>query len=170
MQRRLGDTRGAGVATQRVTTHSPGRARRERQVLGEDAWYSVCEWTLDGAAQFDDLATAVIHDNPDAADVFNSVISLTPTPALQRTGSGSSDHSPSADLLKREGLRDRVPWRPQNTFVTFTIPPPDVKSDREHLFKAAHDRILPVERIQYSWEGQRLFYDPDKLPNLYMAH
>ncbi|KAG2813711.1 hypothetical protein PC111_g14272 [Phytophthora cactorum] len=89
MQRRLGDTRGAGVATQRVTTHSPGRARRERQVLGEDAWYSVCEWTLDGAAQFDDLATAVIHDNPDAADVFNSVISLTPTPALQRTGSGS---------------------------------------------------------------------------------
>ncbi|KAG6957432.1 hypothetical protein JG687_00009992 [Phytophthora cactorum] len=124
MQRRLGDTRGAGVATQRVTTHSPGRARRERQVLGEDAWYSVCEWTLDGAAQFDDLATAVIHDNPDAADVFNSVISLTPTPALHRTGSGSSDHSPSADLLKREGLRDRVPWRPQNTFVTFTIPPP----------------------------------------------
>ncbi|KAG3124878.1 hypothetical protein PI126_g23042 [Phytophthora idaei] len=50
-----------------------------------------------GAAQLDDLATAVIHDNPDA---FNSVITLTPTPALQRTGSGSSDHSPSADLLR----------------------------------------------------------------------
>ncbi|KAG3129450.1 hypothetical protein PC128_g26860 [Phytophthora cactorum] len=59
--------------------------------------------------------------------------------------------------------------RPGSARAPFPAPP-DVKSDREHLFKAAHDRSLPVERIQYPWEGQRLFYDPDKLPNLYMAH
>ncbi|KAG2966623.1 hypothetical protein PC118_g19067 [Phytophthora cactorum] len=51
-----------------------------------------------GAARPDDVAIAVIHDKPDAAESFNSVVTLISYPARQRSNCALSEHPAFADL------------------------------------------------------------------------
>ncbi|KAF1792108.1 hypothetical protein GQ600_6544 [Phytophthora cactorum] len=135
-----------------------------------------------GAARPDDVAIAVIQDKPDAAESFNSVVTLISKP-LSPPGSSSTSRTTSFSaqvpymLVPKDPPLRQLPTLTilllSNTFVTFVVSPqapPVAKSDLKRLYKTVHDCGLPVERIQYPWEGQRLFNDPTTFSGLYLAH
>ncbi|KAG2959986.1 hypothetical protein PC119_g26539, partial [Phytophthora cactorum] len=62
--------------------------------------------TAVGVEQLDDLMTAVIRDDSDAAQDFNGlIIRLLPT-SLQQTGRASSSHPAFEEMMRDEGLKD----------------------------------------------------------------
>ncbi|KAG3001150.1 hypothetical protein PC121_g20028 [Phytophthora cactorum] len=134
-----------------------------------------------GAARPDDVAIAVIHDKPDAAESFNSVVHSKPlsppgSSSTSRTISRSPPKSPYM-LVPKDPPLHQLPTLTvlllSNKFVTFVVSPrapPVAKSDLKRLYKTVHDCGLPVERIQYPWEDQRLFNDPAAFSGLYLAH
>ncbi|KAG2876575.1 hypothetical protein PC115_g23585 [Phytophthora cactorum] len=56
--------------------------------------------------QLDDLMTAVIRDDSDAAQDFNGLIIRLPPTSLQQTGRASSSHPAFEEMMRDEGLKD----------------------------------------------------------------
>ncbi|KAG3093850.1 hypothetical protein PI124_g8812 [Phytophthora idaei] len=109
----------------------------------------------------------------DAAEAFNAT--------RPRNGrlSRHPDHQAHRVRLLTQGVRrgasggiNSVASAARHVAHVCTLAPgsPQVKRDLERLYKSAHKRGLPIEQVQYPWEGQRLFYDPVEFSNLYLAH
>ncbi|KAG6951402.1 hypothetical protein JG688_00013746, partial [Phytophthora aleatoria] len=64
--------------------------------------------TAVGVEQLDDLATAVIRDDSDAAQAFNGLITRLPPTSLQQTGRASSSHPAFEEMMRDEGLKGRL--------------------------------------------------------------
>ncbi|RAW42584.1 hypothetical protein PC110_g1309 [Phytophthora cactorum] len=62
--------------------------------------------TAVGVEQLDDLMTAVIRDDSDAAQDFNGLIIRLPPTSLQQTGRASSSHPAFEEMMRDEGLKD----------------------------------------------------------------